>query len=68
MRPVDLSVLMICWINMKSALPLVGIQNLMKELIEFAQAPGGSVLFLTVESQFSGAVVVQALFPVSAHA
>jgi hypothetical protein len=40
----------------------------MKELIEFAQAPGGSVLFLTVESQFSGAVVVQALFPVSAHA
>jgi|APCry1669188910_1035180.scaffolds.fasta_scaffold343510_1 hypothetical protein len=31
----------------------LSIQNVMKEHIEFAQAPSGSVLFLTIESQFS---------------
>ena len=31
----------------------LSIQNVMKEHIEFAQAPSGFVLFLTIESQFS---------------
>ena len=36
----------------------LSIQNVMKEHIEFAQAPGGSVLFLTVESQFSRTAIL----------
>ena len=41
------------WLVESVAVFNLGIQNVMKEHVELAQAPGGTVLFLTIESQFS---------------
>jgi len=57
-EPFQLRAFPMLWFVESVAVFNLGIQNVMKEHVELAQAPGGSVLLLTVECQFSGAAIL----------
>jgi len=57
-EPFQLRAFPMLWLVEGIAVFNLGIQNIMKEHVELAQAPGGAVLLLTVECQLSGAAIL----------
>ena len=56
-EPLQFSTFDMLWVIQRIAVFNLCIQNVMKEHVKLAQAPGGSVLFLTVQRQFSGTAI-----------